>query len=491
MKVNNAGLKLERVQKQLFVHKGSGLIDFNRDRLLPLMYSHETPSLLKGDIDGNGSQDIYIGGGKDQPGTFILNEHTQFKKYIPDGLNSFSLSEETKGALFDADNDGDLDLYMSTGGRFFPNTSTVLADQLFINNGKGKFSESPSPLPFTGFVSTSVAIPFDFDQDGDLDLVVGERFDPFIYGLGGRGYLFENDGTGKFTDVTEKAAPALSNIGMVTDGVAQDVDGDGWKDIVLVGDWMPIVILKNDKGRFSDQSAQMGLSGTEGWWHAVETADLNNDGKMDFIFGNHGLNTFFKAGDRMYVGDFDKSGSIEQIFCTNVGGRYFPLVDRDEFVSQMPSMKKVLLYYKDYGTKSIEELFDPKVVEASRMLQVNLLSSVAWISGPNGYQRQELPAEAQYSPLYGLLLTDLDKDGVVDLIAGGNQFGVKPQFGRYDASSGWFFKGRLEDGRFSFLPGRDLDVKGQIRDIEYVESDGARYVLFAKYDSELEIYKLR
>jgi hypothetical protein len=482
--------KLTRLQKTLFEHKGSGLIDFNRDRLLPMMYSNETPSLLKGDIDNNGTEDVYVGGGKDQPGTFILNERDVFKKYIPESMNSFSLAEETSGALFDVDGDGDLDVYMASGGRFFPNTSTVLSDQVFLNDGKGKFSESPDPLPFTSFVSTSVAVPIDFDKDGDQDLVIGERFDPFVYGLGGRGYVFSNDGKGKFTDVTQAVAPQLSNIGMITDAIVEDIDGDQWPDVILVGDWMPIVMLRNTNGKFSDISAQMGLSGTEGWWHAVEGGDLNKDGKPDFVFANHGLNTFFNAGDRMYVSDFDKSGSVEQIFCTGTGGKYFPVADRDEFVSQMPSMKKVLLYYKDYGMKSIDELFPPAVLEKSRMFQVNTLASMALISGAGGYQRVELPAEAQYSPLYGLLLTDLDKDGVLDLLAGGNQYSVKPQFGRYDASSGWFFKGRLDEGKFSFLPGRDLDIKGQIRDIEYVESNGKGYLLFAKYDSELEIYKV-
>jgi hypothetical protein len=485
-----AMLHLTRLNKSYFRHNGSGLIDFNRDRLLPMMYSNESPSLLKADINGDGTPDIYVGGGKDQAGTFITFKNGIVKALSPDVMREFQLSEEMKGTFFDADSDGDPDLYMSTGGRFFPGSSSVLSDHILLNDGRGNFKISNEPLPFATFVSTSVAIPIDIDNDKDPDLVIGERFDPFTYGLGGRAYLFENDGAGKFIDVTTKFAPTLSNVGMITDGVATDFDNDGWIDVVLVGDWAPVRMLKNENGKLIDVTEKMGLKGTEGWWHAIESTDLNGDGKPDFVVANHGLNTFFKPGDRMYVNDFDNSGSVEQIFCTNVDGKYFPLVDRDEFVSQIPAMKKSILYYKDYGGKSIDQLFAPAVLNESKVYQVNLLSSIVLMSGPHGYEKVELPAEAQYSPLYGVLLQDLDKDGVVDLIAGGNQYGVKPQFGRYDASSGWFFKGQLKDGRFSFMPGRDLDVKGQIRDIEYVESGGARFLLFAKYDDEMEIFRL-
>ncbi|HMJ68483.1 MAG TPA: VCBS repeat-containing protein [Cyclobacteriaceae bacterium] len=486
-----ATLQLDLVTNSVFRHTGNGLIDFNRDRLLPMMYSNETPSLIKGDIDKDGRDELYIGGGKDQPGALIRYDGSRFKAKVPDAMRQYSLSEETKGALFDVDNDGDLDLYMATGGRFFPGSSSVLLDKVFINDGRGNFSESPNPIPFGKFASTAVTMPFDYDNDGDMDIFAGERFDPFTYGLGGQGYLFENDGTGKFTDATTKAAPMLSNIGMITDGIATDVDLDGWTDIVIAGDWMPIVVLKNEKGRFKDISASMGLTGTEGWWRDVEAADLNKDGKVDFVFANHGLNSFFKAGDRMYVGDFDNSGSVEQIFCTNVDGKYFPVIDRDEFVSQMPSMKKSLLYYKDYSRKSIDDIFNAKALENGRVFQVNLLSSIMLLSRPGGYQRIELPAPLQYAPLYALLLEDLDNDGVIDLIAGGNNYKVKPQFGRYDASHGWFFKGRIDHGTYSLNDAQDLDVKGEVRGIKCVEYEGVKFVVFAKYDDDLEIYKIR
>jgi len=483
-------LKLELVENDVFTHKGSGLIDFNRDRLLPMMYSNESPSLYKADVDNDGIQEIYVGGGKDQAGAFLKFDKEEIRVSQPDSFKKYSLSEETQGAMVDVDGDGDLDIVLATGGRFFPTISDAQQDRILINSGDGEFSESPYSLPFTTFSSISFVQPIDFDKDGDFDLLMGERFDPFFYGRGGRGFLFQNDGKGLFKDVTADQAPALLNLGMLTDAVITDFNNDGWMDIVAVGDWMPIVALVNMEGKFKDISNEIGLSDTKGWWHNIEVGDLNQDGTPDFVLGNHGLNSFFKTGDRMYVLDFDGNGSIEQIYCTEMGGKYYPIVDRDELVSQLPSLKKSLLYYKDYANKSIDELFSADILKQSKIFQVNVLSSIMLLSGSEGYQRIDLPWEAQYAPLYGLLLDDFDGDGVVDLIAGGNNYQVKPQFGRYDASNGWFFKGSLEGQKFEFKPGQDLNVKGQIRDIEFIEVNGDKFILFAKYDDKLEIYQI-
>lgn len=482
--------RLEPIKIDLFKHKGSGLIDFNRDRLLPFMYSNETPSMLKGDINGDSTEEIYVGGGKDQAGSIIQYKHRKLEANTPKTFDRYSLSEETKGALIDVDKDGDLDLYLATGGRFYSKISSALVDKIFENNGKGEFSESPNALPFSDFFSTSVVKPIDFDNDDDFDLLVSERFDPFYYGMGGRSFLLENNGTGVYKDVTKQHAIVLMNLGMVTDIEVQDFDHDGWNDIILVGDWMPIVALKNDKGSFIDFSDQLGLNDTQGWWHDIDSGDFNKDGRPDFVVGNHGLNTFFNVDDRMYVGDFDKNGSVEQIFCTQVNGKYYPIADKDEFLSQLPSLKKKLLYYKDYAKKSMEELFTQSDLAKAKVFQVKLLSSIMLLSVENGYRRVELPLEAQYSPIYSLSVADFDNDGILDLLAGGNQYAVKPQFGRNDASNGWFFKGTLNDGKFEFKKGLDLGVRGQIRDIEYLEVKGVKYILFAKYDDDLEVFKV-
>lgn len=484
------GAILDRIATDLFKHQGSGLVDFNRERLLPMMYSNEQPSLTKGDIDKDGIEELYIGGGKDQPGRFIKYQSGKFVSQLSQAIGKYKMAEETKGAFLDADNDGDLDFYMSTGGRFYPSASTVLLDRIFINDGKGTFAESARDLPFSSFFSTSVALPIDFDNDGDVDLFVGDRGETFFYGMGGRGYLLENDGKGLFTDVTQQRASSLVSTGMITNGTVVDFDSDGWKDIVFVGDWMPITVLRNDKGHFADISKTLGLDKTHGWWHDIKTADFNKDGRVDFVVGNHGLNTFFKPGDRMYLNDFDRNGSVEQLFCTKVDGKYYPIADKDELLSQLPSLKKSLLYFKDYSKKSIDDLFPEEILKKSKILEVELLSSIMLLSNGESYQKIELPLEAQFSPIYSLLAIDFDNDGIQDLISGGNQFQVKPQFGRYDASSGWLFKGQIKEGQFSFEKGIDLQVKGQIRCIDFLEIDKVRYIFFAKYDDELEVYKI-
>lgn len=469
-------------------HTGSGFSDFSRDRLLPIMYSNEMPKLVKGDVNSDGVDEIYMGGGKDQAGVLL-----QFKNGItythPFQQKDFSLAEETKGVFFDADGDKDLDFYFATGGRFFPTISEAQKDRILINEGNGKFIETDHPLPMVNF-ATSVVIPFDFDKDGDNDLFVAERFDPFRYGMGGRGYLLQND-AGRFSDITEKYAPELLHTGMITDGLVVDYDRDGWDDLVLVGDWMPIMIFRNTKNAFLNVSHELNLSNTEGWWNAIETDDVNGDGIPDFVIGNHGKNSFFKEGDRVYINDFDGNGSIEQIFCTSIGGRYYPILDRDELLAQIPALKKNLLFYREYKSKTIDDIFDAATLSKTIIREVKLLSSVLLLSEEKGYKTVMLPPQAQYSPIHALLWQDLDGDMISDLIVGGNQFQVKPQFGRYDASDCFFFKGHLINNKdYTFGAGISLGINGQVRDIQYLDLNDEKFILFAKYDDNLEVFKI-
>jgi hypothetical protein len=481
---------LRAESNNLFRHKGNGMNDFNRDRLLPMMYSNEMPFIARGDINGDGIDEMYIGGGKDQSGGFIHYKEGKFEFKAVQDADKYKTFEETKSVLFDVDGDGDLDLYLTSGGRFYSKSSSNYMDKLLLNQGNGNFYDSPHPLPFSENISTSVVVPIDFDQDEDLDLVIGARSHPFTYGIGGGALLFENDGQGKFSDVTKSYAESFYSLGMLTDALATDFDNDGWMDLVLVGDWEPIRLLRNTKGSFIEVTDKYNLNSTQGWWQCITSADLNGDGRPDFVAGNHGYNSFFKEADKMYVHDFDGNGAVEQIFCTKVNGKYYPVADKDDLTAQMPGLKKKLLYYKDYAQMSMDDLFSRSLLDRANYYEVNMLASVMLLSNELGYEVVKLPAEAQYSPIYSLKVADIDGDGIMDLLAGGNQYFVKPQFGRYDASQGWFFKGRLDRGKFHLDDGFSLGVEGQIRDIEVYTSKEGTYILFSKYDDELEIYKV-
>lgn len=472
-----------------FRHQSNSINDFNRERLLPWMYSNAGPGMAIGDINSNGSDEIFIGGGKGQASVILSTEDEKMKMLNIPALEKDQLAEDISSVFFDADNDGDLDLYVAAGGRSFPKSSSALMDRLYINDGHGNFELSKHRLPFKEYISTSMVKAADFNNDGFIDLFVGERFHPFYYGIGGRGYIFQNDGTGKFTDVTSNVLPALADLGMVTDAAWMDINGDGFNDLVVVGDWMPIKIYIQEKGKFIDQSAAYGMENTRGWWNTIASGDLNNDGKVDFIVGNHGTNSFFRSGDRMYVHDFDANGSIEQIFCTRIGDKYYPVIDKDELISQIPSLKKKLLFYKLYGKLSIEEIFGSEL-EQAKIFEVDLLESMQFLSKGNSFEKVPLPAEAQYSSIYSLLIEDINEDGTLDVIAGGNNFLVKPRYGRFDGSKGWYFEGVNKKAGFTLKNGQNIGVNGEIRAIVLIEMKGKRNLMFTINNGDVISYEI-
>jgi enediyne biosynthesis protein E4 len=480
----------ERINVRAPAHKASRLNEFNRERLLPYMQGIQGPYLSSGNIDEDSLPEVYCTGGKDQS-SFILKWVNS--EWVADSSLLFVKNkqiEEMQSILVDVDNDHDLDVYVASGGRFYPRSSSLLLDKIFTNNGVGEFSERKGSIPLDEFLATSCVQYLDYDQDKDMDIVIGEIGDPFVYATGGGIRLLENISDGNYKDVTRIRSIDLISVGLVTDMVVCDFDNDGWNDLVLVGDWMAIQFFRNNKGYFQNVTSNLGLNQMIGWWNSIESDDLNGDGIPDFVVGNHGLNTFFEEGDRAYINDFDKNGSIEQIYCTKVGNRYYPVVDRDDLLAQLPSLKKMLLYNKEYSKMSIEDIFSPKTLEGTKILQVSSLKSIMLVSSPSGYQVQELPSEAQYSPLYALKIVDMDNDGILDLLAGGNNYYVKPQFGRFDASFGWFFKGNLRNNDFYFQPGVSLGVDGQIRDIEVVDCKNFKYIFFSKYGEKVESFKL-
>ncbi|MEM8566866.1 MAG: VCBS repeat-containing protein, partial [Bacteroidota bacterium] len=355
---------------------------------------------------------------------------------------------------------------------------------LLLNTNEG-FVEGER-LPFKSFVSSSSVAHGDYDGDGDQDLFIGERSNPFIYGLGGRGYLFSNDGNGIFED-NSQLLPGIDSIGMVKDATWKDINNDSLLDLVVLGEWMGIYVFINRNGSFIDRSANMGLDNTKGLWNTLELNDFDKNGFIDIAAGNLGLNTFLKSGSRLYVADFDKNGSIEQILCQKVGENYYPIHDRDELVAQLPSLKKRLLYYDDYSKMDMEEIFGHLAIKSARYYEIDVLETSLFLNDGSGFTMLPFPNEIQYSPVYAIYSEDLNNDGISDFLVGGNQYNVKPQFGRYDASEGWVCISQQNSLHYGMpLP---LGIKGQVRDIKKALIEGRSIYVFGMNNDYPIVYE--
>lgn len=464
-----------------FVHRENHFVDFDRESLIYHMMSTEGPRMSKGDVNGDGLDDLYVGGAKDQAGAlYVQRASGQFVLSRQKVFENDKVSEDMASIFFDADNDGDQDLYVCSGGYEFSSSSSALIDRLYINDGSGNFKKSNQRLPTSKYESTCTVKASDFDKDGDMDLFVGVRLRPFYYGFRTNGYLLRNDGHGNFKDASQEVAPDLKDIGMITDAIFADVDRDGDDDLLVVGDYMPVKVLINSNGIFSDQTGTFGLSRSNGWWNRIEGADLDGDGDTDFILGNHGLNSRFRASDRepvsLYVNDFDRNGTVEQIICAYNGGVSYPMVLRHDLVTQVPSLKKKYLKYESYKDQTINDVFTPDQMEGVVVSQAYTLATSILVNEGNGKMTlRPLPWEAQMSPVYGIEIDDVDGDGFQDILLGGNLYNVKPEVGRYDASYGLLLKG---DGKCNFksVPAvqSGIRISGEVRDIVSVHRHGQR-----------------
>lgn len=481
-----------------FSHTESEFVDFDRDKLIYHMLSADGPRVAKGDVNGDGLDDVYLGGAKEYSGTLYLQTTSgEFKPSKQKAFEDDKISEDAASIFFDADNDSDLDLYVGSGSSEFSNISSALSDRLYFNDGKGNFTKSQQLLPTSALENTSTVKVADYDKDGDQDLFVGVRAQSFAYGFPMNGYILNNNGKGEFSDVTQKVAPGLIKVGLITDATWTDIDSDGDEDLVIVGEYMPVKIFVNEAGQLVDKSESAGLLKTNGWWNRIVSADLDKDGDVDFVLANHGLNSRFRASaDKpvsMYVNDFDKNGTMEQIITTYNGDKSYPMVLRHDLAMQIPSLKKKYLKYENYKDQTISDVFTAaELVNAVKLEAYNLSSSILINEGQGKFKLIALPVEAQFSMMYAIEVNDFDMDGNVDIIMAGNLYRVKPEAGRYDASYGVFLKGDGKGG-FVSVPAREsgLSIDGQVRDLITMKIKGKTLLMVARNSDSVLFFKTR
>ncbi len=446
-------------------HKDFEHIDFNIQTTLPHKLSEYCPALAVGDIDGNGLDDIIMGGNSGVHAQLFLQQKNG--SFLQKGLldiNDDSIIEYKDGGilLFDANGDGKLDLYITGAGYKHKANSANYQDRLYINNGKGSFTLATNALPLN-HTSKLCVRAMDINGDDKLDLFVSGRVDPWNYPKPVSSFIFRNDSDKdqvKFTDVTDEVAPDLKNIGMVSDALFTDFDGDDQTDLLLAGEWMPLTFLKNSNGKFKNVTASSGIGDKAGWWTSIVAGDFRHTGRMDYIVGNIGLNTFYQASDQypVYItaSDFDNNGGFESflsLFLKDQKGvmKEFPANGRDDVIERQPAMKKQFNNYKSFAVSTMEDIFPPAKREGAIRLKATMLQS-CYIrnDGEGKFTMIPLPKEAQISTLNGMLADDFDEDGNLDVLINGNDFGTEVSIGRYDALNGLLLKGN-GDGSFSPL----------------------------------------
>ena len=468
-------------------HQENSYSDFDYEGLINKMLSQEGPALAVGDINNDGNEDFYIGGAKNQPGVLYLNlGDGKIALSIQKSFEKDALFEDTTASFFDANGDGNLDLMIGSGGNEIGQQNNYKV-RLYLNNGKGTFESAKNKLPALR-KNIAVISPYDFDNDGDIDVFVGARSMVATYGIDPTHQFLENNGDGTFLDTTEKVAYDVKSAGMMTDAIWEDINNDGKKDLITVSEWNTPKIFINNGRRLIKQKST--LDDLFGMWNVVEAADLDNDGDIDFILGNQGSNTMHKTSKenpvKMWVNDFDNNGTIEQIRTNHKNGKDYPIHMKKELTAQLVSLKKQNLKASEYAKKSIDELFSESIFENSIMKQSTISESIIAVNqGDWNFSVKKLPSRVQLSCVCGIVCSDINNDGYLDIIMAGNNFEFKPQYSRLDANYGSVLLG---DGNLGFT-WQDYNtsgfaVKNEVKHLKKIKDNKGKSYFIAAINNE-------
>ncbi|HRP33030.1 MAG TPA: VCBS repeat-containing protein [Agriterribacter sp.] len=480
-----------------YLHQENIFNDFAVQRLLPQKYSQLGPFITTGDINSDGKTDFFIGGAFNFSG--VLFTQTSAKHFISKNItDSIKFEEDMDCLLFDADKDGDQDLLITGGGMQYESNSIYYQPRLYINDGKGNFHWDASAIPDEVRTIAGVVVPIDFDSDGDEDLFIGGRVSE-KYPLPPQSFLLQNN-NGAFTDVTSPVCAALKNMGMVTSAVATDFNNDRRPDLVIAGDWMPVRFFKNVNGKFEEVTQATGLTAINGMWRALTATDIDNDGDMDLIAGNLGLNNYYRVSSdepmQLYASDLDGNGSIEPVYFYYIksrdGKKYsFPGISRSQFADQTPVIKKQFLLHDDYARAKFDDIFRGRQKDSLYQVFCNETRTCVFENKGDGkFEKHPLPPEAQFAPVNAIICDDLDGDGNKDILLAGNEYQAEVMRGRYDASYGCYLKG---NGTQSFLPIAPVKsgfiVDGDVKDMALITfPDESKWVLVGVNNDSLRVF---
>jgi len=466
---------------------------YEKQVLLPHKMSQFGPALTVGDLNGDGFEDVFVGGAKGQAGQIFIQNTQGRLTGLPDPvLQADAAYEDVAASFFDADNDGDLDLYIVSGGNSYPPQSKMYQDRLYINRGFGSLKKDETRLP--KFRDSGACVkPFDYDGDGDLDLFVGGRHTPWDYPSPAISRLLRNDGD-TFTDITKTHAKEFIFLGMATDAIWTDFNNDQQTDLIVVGEWMPITFFENQNGQLT-KNPKFQISNSTGWWYSIHGDDFDEDGDTDFVVGNLGLNYKYKATPtepfEVHYDDFDANGKKDIVLSYYNNGEQYPLRGRSCSSEQIPELKEKFGSYNIFANANLKEVYTPVALqEALHLSATNFATSYIENKGSGNYELRPLPNSAQVSSTNTILSDDYNKDGHLDILIAGNLFPAEIETPRNDGGIGLLLYGNGK-GVFKPVPSTESGIvlNGDVKDIQTVQTPNGPILIIANNDDCLQTLK--